>query len=79
MTILLKFTYLSAHWYNLRYLVIIGGYDYSQNKASDKIICFDYKKKKWHDKPMYKMPKALLGQTSLLQKENGHLYLPLGS
>ena len=36
-----RFTYLSPHWYNSRYLIIVGGY--LHNKASDKIICFDYK------------------------------------
>ena len=75
-----KFTYLSSHWYNSRYFIIVGGY--LNSKASDKIICFDHKKKKWHvgddeeeDLPMYKMEKALLGHTSLLQQENGDLYL----
>ena len=76
-----KLTYTSAHWYNSQYLIIVGGYHDSQKKASDEIICFDYKKKKWYvgdeqDKiPMYKMPKALFGQTSLLQRENNRLYL----
>ena len=76
-----RFVNFSAHWYNSRYLIIVGGRFHSCNKTSDKIICFDYKKKKWHvgdndeQLPMYKMPKALVGHTSLLQQENGDLYL----
>ena len=74
-----KLTYVSAHWYNSRYLIISGGY--SKKIGLDEIICFDYKKKKWHigDEdsriPMYKMPMGLLGHTTLLKQENGHLYL----
>ena len=76
-----KVTFSSAHWYKSRYLIIVGGYHFSQKKASDKIICFDYKKKKWYvgdeeeEFPMYKMPMGLLGHTSLLQQENDDLYL----
>lgn len=61
---------ISYNWYNSRYLIIVGGCDY--HYASDRIICFDFKRKIWYS---YKLPSTIHSQKSILIHEKNDIYL----
>ena len=72
------FSQSSYHWYKSRYLIVVGGSFSGQSMASDRILCFDYKLKRWYINQKnykYKMPISLFDHKSILIQDKHELYL----